>query len=154
MPNHCDNRFHVKGPANDITAFIARAENEQDEFALDSFVPMPEEIRNTSSPNRDPKSVTELMIKYQVSDWYDWAVMYWGTKWGAYEVTRIMESDEHVLYIFQTAWCPWLDEVTLEISKQFPTLEFILNYDEPGMGFRGTCQAKEGKITVSNSQEY
>ena len=49
------------------------------------YRPMPEELKNTRAPQKITKENTQedidqIIMKYGVSDWYDWAVSNWGTK--------------------------------------------------------------------------
>lgn len=52
--------------------------------------------------------IAELKAKYGASNWYDWQIAKWGTKWGAYE-TKVQELGGGgcpVLISFQSAWSP------------------------------------------------
>ena len=59
MPNHTANKFTVSGPKNDVLRLIANAKgapdvssNESNNLDFNRLVPMPDELRNTSSPVR------------------------------------------------------------------------------------------------------
>jgi hypothetical protein len=43
------------------------------------FIPIPEELKNTTSPNR--VNAKEMIEKYGHADWYSFQVEKWGTKW-------------------------------------------------------------------------
>ncbi len=156
MPNWCENTLHIRGSLEDIYSFTDKAyeENTNEDFSLNNFIPMPEELRNTSYPNRDVKLATTLKLKYGATNWYDWTTENWGTKWDVTSATLVKTNDKHAMYIFQTAWCPWKDEVTRLISEQFPRLNFRLEYYEPGMRYSGVCEANAGKILESHSKDY
>ena len=82
--------------------------NESDESKLDfnKLIPMPDEIKNTSSPNKS-ETKQELINKYGVDNWYDWSCANWGTKWNSGESKVIQVSDNSIEYQFDTAWdCP------------------------------------------------
>ena len=96
-------------------------------------------------------------------DWYEWRVGrsehgfldgHWGTKWNAcctdlpYGAT-----DTRAVIRFSTAWSPPLP-VILELSKLFPKLIFTLRYWEGGCGFRGTMQARTGKVLRAACHDY
>ena len=89
MPNWCYNNatFTHKDPAM-IKKLIDGA---KDGNLFNTFVPMPEEIKNTSSPSE----ANEVLIeKYGASDWYSWAVANWGTKWDT-NFENISDSSEN-----------------------------------------------------------
>jgi len=62
---------------------------------------MPDELRETTSPNRDQYQAKLMKLEYGAKDWYDWALINWNTKWGAYD----QEWDGDSLR-FTTAWSP------------------------------------------------
>lgn len=39
-----------------------------------------------------------------VLNWYDWARINWGTKWGAYDVSVLYQSKDRLVLQFYTAW--------------------------------------------------
>lgn len=52
MPNWCSNTLTVSGSAEAMTAFYACLDkNESGDFRMNSFLPMPAELENTTSPN-------------------------------------------------------------------------------------------------------
>ena len=79
MPNWCSNSISIQGPTDKIRTIWHRA-NDSVEYSglLNAMVEMPEELRGTTSPG-DPDEV--LQEKYGASNWYDWRVSNWGTKW-------------------------------------------------------------------------
>lgn len=117
------------------------------------YRPMPDDIRNTTSPCRivtqkeynrimkenekidrsqpwyhEPKPITKkmqkkLIEKYGTDNWYDWAYQNWGTKWGCYD----HQPDGNNLG-FSTAWNLFDTSMLTEIANDFPT--FILAYEE------------------------
>lgn len=46
------------------------------------------------------------LVKYGVTNWYDWANENWGTKWGAYEVFIEAQTGTSLVLQFNTAWSP------------------------------------------------
>lgn len=115
---------------------IAGIENFTCHLDLNGTVPMPEEVKETTSPC--PPDQEELqksnILKYGAGNWYDWANRYWGTKWGAYEVLEPEREDENtIIYRFQSAWSPptqWF----ITTSAMFPDLTFEnAAADEGGM---------------------
>ncbi|MGA0806931.1 MAG: hypothetical protein ACO3PV_10525, partial [Pseudohongiellaceae bacterium] len=81
-----------------------------------------------------------LMKEYGVSNWYDWSVMNWGTKWDCYDVREwsIAVADEEMTatIYYETAWSP-ATQLWLTVSKQYPTLTFFHEFADEGGGFLG-----------------
>jgi hypothetical protein len=132
------------------TKIVSKAEHlksiEEREKALKkkdlNFYP---EISITKEMNED------LIKKYGASNWYEWTIKHWGTKWDASDPEIELEGKQTIGYRFETAWSPpieWLQHA----QTKFPKLNFRLEYREPGMGFEGVAETQEGKI-VNNSWE-
>ena len=131
MPNHCFNRLTVQGKPEELKKFTkAVYKDKEDVLDLNGTVPMPKELVGTESPSDKP-------------NWYDWAISNWGTKWGAYDASIQNETDDWIEYEFSSAWSPplvWL-ETTVEM---YPELNFMLKYEEDGMGFMGRATGEGG----------
>jgi len=129
MPNWCYNSLSVshEDPAM-IERFVAAVENDR---LLNEFVPMPEELRSTTSPSPTNESLVE---KYGVSDWYSWSVENWGTKWDISDACADCIDKNSVTAGFNTAWSP-----PIEFYQKLETLGFTVDatYTEEGMGFAG-----------------
>ena len=159
MPNHCENTLTVTGPQEDLHAFRDFAKtDEQNHLDVNKFVPMPEAIRNTESPNKDPKLAQQLQKDYGAANSYDWACNNWGTKWGTYESDMKETSAQDpegssLCYWFFTAWAPLSKSCMEKISARFPTLNIHLKYSESGMGFEGYYTLEAGRFIDSNHTE-
>jgi hypothetical protein len=46
------------------------------------------------------------MQEYGATNWYNWANLHWGTKWGAYDVSVIANKDTELVLQHDTAWSP------------------------------------------------
>ena len=149
MPNWCANALHIDGP--DAARFVeaTQVENDTVHNLLGTFLPMPEELRDTTAPPRAENGETEagfaartqkLIDTYGAADWYDWAVGHWGTKW---DVDADFLDGDKPAFTFETAWAPpemWLEQV----SQQFPEATFTLAYCEAGMAFAGWVKYRDG----------
>lgn len=143
-------------------------------LSLNQIIPMPKELEGTRSPsnpvadkdlakamakwekekdkanpfnNEKPISVSqikELIEKYGADNWYDWQVAHWGTKWDV-NATLQKATERSLSYFFDSAWSPPSEDWLTEASRQFPTLQFRLEYNEPGEGFSGVMKAKGGE---------
>lgn len=151
--------------------------NKAPEFCLSALFPCPKEIKDNTSPTRIitkrqyeaqqkriakgkvevfTRGITKEMSKdfkdkFGADNWYDWQTNNWGTKWDA-DAENEGYSEKELLYNFDTAWSPptdWLEKV----CEMFPKLEFTLNYEEGGMGFKGEAYAFEGNFS-NNSEDW
>lgn len=104
------------------------------------YIPMPDDIARTTAPNQiiseeeyaerlangttseqrhelmgmthynTQAQVNDFIKRYGASDWYGWANLHWGTKWGDCE-HEIVRDKGKVLLRFETAWSPICDAV-------------------------------------------
>ena len=106
MPNWCGNTVIVDGGKREIARFVKYVENSSTEepFSFQAILPMPKELVETTSPIRIvtqkdynnyelsshgfdvAKPITQEMSdrfikQYGTNNWYDWAIVNWGTKW-------------------------------------------------------------------------
>ena len=130
MPNWCSNSLVVKHSDPEMIKKFAEAVEAGN--LLETFIPMPAELRNTESPG--PENA-ELVEKYGASDWYHWSVSNWGTKWDISEGYVSLDDDGSCTCSFETAWSP-----PLEAYQKLQKLGFSIDagYFESGMGFIGT----------------
>ena len=159
MPNHCENTLTVTGAPGDVQAFRDFAMNgDEKPFDINKFVPMPDEIRQSESPNPEPELAARLIKEHGAANWYDWACDNWGTKWEPYEVNLKENTTQHpdqssLCYWFLTAWAPFSDDCMEKISARFPTLKLHLEYSESGMGFEGYYTLEAGRFIDSKHTE-
>jgi hypothetical protein len=138
MPNWCSNKLTVSGPDEDVRSFVTKAvghspwsetpekvEAAQSAQALNfhSLVPIPDDV---------------LAAGYEVAG-YQWELANWGSKWGACESAIVSDWDGTVGYAFDTAWSPPLQFLE-RVAKHWPSLTFILEYEEGGEGFKGLAK--------------
>ena len=135
MPNWCYNSLEVSGPERVLQAWVNNLDRNAGSMIgfLGTFV-IPE---------------------YNIAgdDWYERHLEFWGTKWDVpvNEVRVIFESPSANKYGFDTAWSPpinWMERV----SKDWPSLDFRLWFEEEGMGFLGYAIAKDGECFVEDAE--
>jgi hypothetical protein len=99
-----------------------------------SVLPVPTELVNTTAPNHDGSNAKALMEKYGATDWYDWSVKNWGTKWDVEPDGYTRPNPNTLSVAFETAWGP-----ALQFYEHLETLGFTVEamYYEPGMAFAG-----------------
>ena len=96
---------------------------------------------------QDMRDAAEKSVKAKketgYEDWYEWCCHNWGTKWPPHVANVVDTEDTAVMMTFDTAWAP-PSELIEKLSKLWPTLQFVLEYSEPGMGFLGATAYKGG----------
>jgi hypothetical protein len=169
MPNWCTNRLQVTGDKHELNKFkeqtLVKSDNSDTiDFTMELLHPTPKELLEQTSPamwrgEADDiegklafeNTLEELKQKYGHTDWYNWRVVNWGTKWDVAESCICDDEDEIFSVDYDTAWAPnnaWVNY----IAKKFPTLEFRLSYEEPGMDFCGVYIVK-GEYEELNESE-
>lgn len=160
MPNWCENKLDVSGNKIDIQKFKELSLVKDDigdglHFTMNLLYPTPPELLEQTSPNmwrgeetdtegklEFEKKIEELKQKYGHTDWYDWRVDKWGTKWDAASTYILDDEDEFLSIEYNTAWSPNMEWVKT-IAKQFPELKFTLWFEEPGNGFCGVYEVTD-----------
>jgi hypothetical protein len=127
------------------------------------YLPMPEEIKNTTSPNsiiseeeyaervangtttealydgrvtthyQTQAQVHALVEKHGAANWYDWAVINWGTKWGDNELNVDDNGDGTILIQYESAWSPLADHILESLFNDIKDCEYIWE-EEQGFG--------------------
>jgi len=99
-----------------------------------------------------------LLEKYGVTNWYDWCITNWGTKWNAYDarewsVTEHGDGTAHGTIYYETAWSP-ATALWLRVSKDYPTLEFYHEFVDEGGMFLGSETIVNGEIIDEEELEW
>ena len=142
MANWCENNLKIIGKEKELKKFCKKIDKKG---FLNSFIPIPKELIGTRSPSL--KQDLNLLLKYKADNWYDWNIKNWGIKWD-FEIDLLEEIEEEgdeINLQFDTAWAPPLLGLK-NISLKYPEMEFLLDYDEPGMRFRGLSKIKNGVV--------
>lgn len=88
------------------------------------------------------------------TNWYDWRVANYGTKWGMYDVEFCgFTADKVAMFTYSTAWSP-ASQYFLTVSKQFPTLTFQHFYADEGGGFLGSETFRNGKCVKEEELDW
>jgi len=131
MPNWCNNNIEL---AHKDPAMLERAKAAfVDGRLLDEFIPLPAELKDTTSPSETNEA---LMEKYGASDWYNWCINNWGTKWDISPYGCEIENGQ-LVGSFDSPWGP-----PLEAYAKLEELGFEVRayYHECGMGFAGVYE--------------
>jgi hypothetical protein len=126
MPNHCLNTLILSATALPVilSNYIGRDPSGEKTFDFERIVPIGD-----------------------VPDWYEQRIEKWGTKWTGYNLS-IGESRID----FYTAWSPPVP-IIRKLAELYQDTIFRLEYDEPGMGFRGVAVAKwqNGRVLLEDN---
>lgn len=125
MPNHVTTICTVTGPAASVAAFVEKhivpilCEKHDDckesaklaaectgrrHFDLSTIIPRPKVLDGTISPNRDHPQNRLAEKETGYSNWYDWAIDHWDTKWNAYDFEERERAAGRYVFKFETAW--------------------------------------------------
>ncbi|MBS3172691.1 hypothetical protein J4438_03910 [Candidatus Woesearchaeota archaeon] len=146
IPNWCTNTLKVKGEEKILQKFKKKAQNKKNKLSLTKFLPLPKGLEGTQSPPDKKKKIQNLALKlkYGTDNWYDWAIKNWGIKWDI-KCEFMDNNEDELIYEFDSPWGPPLEGFR-QISKKYPKLVFFLDYDEPGMAFKGISKMQKGKL--------
>lgn len=179
MPNWVSTKLVIEGPAPELARFREAAKNGKDVLSFDSLYPMPAELEGTSSPVRVvsqaeydehkrkvaageykglelscggpiTKEMSDRFIKEYGSDnWYDWKNSHYGTKWGLCDPYLEEDSEDRLVYSYQTAWSP-ATEGWLKVSADYPELLFMTFVEEESRSFIGRIDYQEGEVVLES----
>jgi hypothetical protein len=131
MPNELKN---VSVP----TKIVSKKEYNKAKKELDEKLAKGEDVFMTTLPLTNKKQ-KELINKYNVDNWYDWAINNWGSKWGAYDGNKINNNT----VFFLSAWStPFNGIITL--SNMFPDVQFVVDFADENIGYN------VGQYTIQN----
>ena len=142
MPNWCDNTITLK---HSDPTMIKRAHDalERGEF-LNEFHPVPLDLKIVAGKVGDDEDAEQQALvlqenanrdKYGYTNWYDWCVNEWGTKWDVGdEGSATLNEDGSLSASFNSAWAP-----PIEAYRMLEDLGFEIKayYFEGGMMFAG-----------------
>mgnify|MGYP003110158487 CR=1 FL=1 len=146
MPNHVYTRIVISNPTKKQKEILKKIEKA--EGLCRHYKPFPKELDGISNGNTtingkkvrnwrevDGKSVAisekelkELKEKYGATNWYDWCLNNWDTKWGCYD----LEIEDDVI-AFTSAWSPIGDNIIRMFAKDFPSFSYSWE-EEQGYG--------------------
>ena len=167
MPNYCTNNLTVTGDAKEIKRFheaitAGELQDHEDFHILDNLFPTPKELKDTTKGYYGEGTEKQLQMeamqkanleKFGAPDWYEWNCKNYGSKWSDFDGVIGQVSDNEINLTFMSAWSP-IGEGIRNVSKQFPTLDFVLSYDEGGMAFCGGYAFRNGEIMADIEGEY
>jgi hypothetical protein len=154
MPNWCNNNISIVGNIETIKQLWEDANQEGEAGGLlNAMVPMPKELSETTKGSGD-----ELQTeKYDgFTNWYDWAVNRWGTKWDvSLEGLEFIDHEDGTASIqgwFESAWAPPIGAYE-KFCDDMDGCDLEASYHEPGMDFAGFWTASGGDEYLANLHE-
>ena len=129
MPNWCSNGITLRHADPEMIQRAAKAL--QEGTFLQEFIPCPKELTETVA---NFEKNEDLVAKHGYSNWYDFNVANWGTKWDVSADNVAIEDANTVTAGFDSAWAP-----PTRAYEQLMELGFEIEafYYEPGMCFVG-----------------
>jgi hypothetical protein len=146
MPNWCNNSVEIYHRDPAMIERVRTAFN--GEGLLGEFIPVPEDLKIVAGRTGDPAENAKIIateelnrIKHGYSNWYDFCVNEWGTKWEigadgnpAQDIPGDEFTGPGLMFGFDSAWAPPCAayEKLLEMGFYIRAM-----YYEPGMAFAG-----------------
>lgn len=137
MPNWCNNTLSIQGPTETLKTLWEEA-NQEGSGLLQAMKPMPAALEGTTAPT--PKEGEPQPLIDGATDWYQWRVNNWGTKWDVdtegLEFTDNGDGTASIVGWFDSAWAPPIEAYNTFLDDMSNcTLESF--YEEGGMDFAG-----------------
>lgn len=156
MPNWCNNTVQITGPKKKLQQIKQAIEADQ---LLDYLYPMPKELDITAgrfggddNPEQKALEAKEQanLEKHGYSNWYDWRVEQWGTKWEVTrdyaepEITQSSNGTETLNWSFDSAWAPPVGAYAHYLDKH-DDVSIFATYYEPGCDFMGVWDSGDDR---------
>lgn len=150
MPNYCYTQLEVTGPEDDIARFRNGIRFADNCFhILDSYYPTPADLLDIPAFGGNDDALHAVydrnLHRHGFRSWYDWRIAHYGSKWPDCDTTLEDESPNRLYFHLSSAWSP-LNEGFQHISTMFPTLGFVLSYEDEGGFFVGASAFLGGDV--------
>lgn len=149
MPNWCSNEITITfDDTQELGAFVSKFSNREDtQKFFDLYVPTPKELLEVSHTGLNHNEFINAIVgnkSIEYTDWYNWRLAYWGTKWDV-DVVDLEVTDNTVRLSCDTAWSP-ATEFWVALSKQYLSATIEVQYLEEGMNFAGWQTIRNGEL--------
>jgi len=111
-----------------------------------------EELEDLTKKFLTKEELEDLTKKFGATNWYDWALTNWGTKWNIDDAS-VNVCGEGASFNFDSAWSPPISAID-KAAELYPELEFSMEFEEDGECFRGTATWSKGEQTSYNCEDY
>lgn len=152
MPNWCNNNITIQGPTETIKTLWEDA-TQEGAGLLSAIRPIPEILKDTTSPT--PEDLDTVLRQTMIAqtghtNWYDWSVSNWGTKWDvSTEGLEFEDNGDGTASIsgwFDSAWSPPVGAYEAFLDDM-DNCSLVASYYEPGMDFGGVWDNGEDEYT-------
>lgn len=109
-----------------------------------NFIEYCKETNQKITPENYGKQVLENILLYACTDWYDWAINSWGTKW---DLENTYWDDDTNSIEYETAW-DIAEPIAIEISKQLQIPLFVYWSEEQFTQYGGIMEIHNGEVTM------
>jgi hypothetical protein len=163
MPNWCSNNVTFSHSSKKQIQRLVKAF--QGDGLMQEFYPCPKELKETRAGSyakdapeyeRHIQQQEDNKAKYGHTDWYDWQVANWGTKWdvrGQYPIqTDLSPCGQTVTLSFESAWSPPIAFYNHMLSLGFSVAAY---YYESGVSFCGKWEdGKDDFYDISGDSDW
>ena len=142
MPNWCYNRLEVFG-------------GDEEGYSRKDFF----SAIDLEKPNPTPLEIYLPMSDYHKTmegynnGGYSWCLETWGTKWAESDFTIESIDDISSRFTFESPWGPPIEGYQ-KISKIYPSLYFVHDWQEDGMCFAGVAIYHHGHIVFQKETNH
>lgn len=152
MPNWCANSCRLTAPQDNpmMGKILDELKKGQDAKWFQAVKPVPQPLvdAEASQAHRLSEEGQTLVEQFGHSNWYDYCVAEWGTKWEA-TIDRYEQDGDSIIVYFDTAWAP-PDGIFAAMEEAGIKVEAA--YCEQGIGFMG--YRKDGVDYLCDMPEY
>lgn len=159
MPNWCEYNVDFYGEPEALQSLLDnitvpdRDNHDWDAGKWDMTIlyPCPKELSDLPAPQFDETVASAMTEKYGATDWYEWSVKNWSTKWPP-AIWQCQLFDDHLAIQGQSAWSP-PNNLAAKITTLFP-VSAIVSYKEEGMCFSGADAFVNGECVYNGYFEF
>ena len=152
MPNWCANSCRLTAPQDNpmMGKILDELKRGQDAEWFQAVKPVPEQLKDAAASHmqRLSEGGQQLAEQFGHSNWYDYCVAEWGTKWDA-KIERYEQDGDSIIVYFDTAWAP---PEGIYKAMEGAGIEVEATYQEQGVGYMG--YRKDGEDFCCDMPEY
>ena len=101
MPNWTHNIVGFEAPKNKLQEIKKKLSSSKNVFDLNKILPMP---KHSDTFYAKGSLCDKQRKKFGNNNWYDWSIYNWGTKWNSVRSEISEETENYIVYHFDTAW--------------------------------------------------
>ena len=151
MPNWCANSCRLTAPQDNpmLGKILDELKRGQDAEWFQAVKPVPQPLKDAIAHHGPlTEEGQELVEQFGHSNWYDYCVAEWGTKWDA-KIDRYEQDGKFIFVYFDTAWAP---PEGIYAAMEAAGIEVEATYIESGVGYMG--YRRDGIDHMCDMPEY